>query len=568
MSAEAPAPLLDQLSRGWRGYVLVALIALASSLFGAAALPVMDRDEARFAQATRQMVESGDYVRIRVQETDRNKKPIGIHWLQAASVHALSPFTHSDNAIWSYRLPSALGVVLAALATLWAGTALFGARIAWVGASLFAACALLGFEGMTAKTDAALTGFTTLAMAALAHLYAGAQRPKLISMVFWFALGAGVLIKGPITPMVAALTLAALGLWSRRWAWMKPLAWWPGPVLAVLLVAPWMIAIGVATQGQFFIEALTGDLAPKLAGGDEGHFVIPGFHLALLTVLIFPAAYALPAAARLGWRSVRAPRDDAAFAPHIFLLAWIVPSFLVFEAAPTKLAHYTLPTYPAIALLCAAALFVAAQERWRITNAIGLVLFALAGAAMTALLAAGATFMPGDVDAQMRRAIVYVVIGAAILIATFTGFALARGVALRALIAAACALAFAYTLRQHVLPETRTLLISSEIAATLARNQMLPDGARQLWVTGYGETSLVFMTRTDIRIVPPGGDLSARPGDALVIELRAYDAAMASLAARGLAFEPVDDRPVRGLNVGNGDDVELHIGRARLLPAR
>ncbi len=82
--------LFDQFARGWRGYVLIALIALASSLFGAARLPVMDRDEARFAQATRQMVETGDYVRIRVQEDERNKKPIGIHWLQAASVNARS----------------------------------------------------------------------------------------------------------------------------------------------------------------------------------------------------------------------------------------------------------------------------------------------------------------------------------------------------------------------------------------------------------------------------------------------------------------------------------------------
>lgn len=566
MPAEAPPSLLDQLARGWRGYVLVALIALASSLFGASSLPVMDRDEARFAQATRQMVESGDYVRIRVQETDRNKKPIGIHWLQAAAVNALSPLTHSDNAIWTYRLPSALGAMLAALATLWAGTALFGARIGLVGGVLFSAGVLLGFEGMTAKTDAALVGFTTLSMAALAQLYAGTTRPKLINLVFWFALGWGVLIKGPITPMVATLTLIALGLWSRRWAWMRPLAWWPGPLMAVLIVAPWMIAIGLATHGQFFVEAVTGDLAPKLAGGDEGHFVLPGFHLALLTALIFPAAYALPAAARLGWRTLRTRRDDDAFAPHRFLLAWIIPSFLVFEAAPTKLAHYTMPTYPAIALLCAAAVFIAAQERWRITQAIGLVLFALAGAALTALLAAGATFMPGDGDAQTRRAIVYVVIGALLVLGALIGLIATRSVALRALIAAACALLFSFAIRQHLLPETRTLLVSSEITATLARNNLLPTDARRLWVTGYAETSLVFMTRTDIRIVPPDHDLPAQAGDAIVIEQRAFDVTMATLAARGLAFEPIDEGPVLGLNVGNGDDVQLHIGRIVAAP--
>jgi 4-amino-4-deoxy-L-arabinose transferase-like glycosyltransferase len=235
--------LFDQFARGWRGYVLIALIALVSGLFGAARLPVMDRDEARFAQATRQMLETGDFIRIRNQEDERNKKPIGIHWLQAASVQAFEPLTGRLNAIWPYRLPSALGAMLAALACLWGGRALLKPREAFLGAALFSAGALLGFEGMTAKTDALLVGFTTLAMAALARLYAGSSRPRLLSLLFWFALGCGVLIKGPVTPMVAGLTLIALAAWERRWDWMKPLAWWPGPLLAVAIVLPWMLAI-------------------------------------------------------------------------------------------------------------------------------------------------------------------------------------------------------------------------------------------------------------------------------------------------------------------------------------
>ena len=117
MRAPASPTLFDQFARGWRGYALIALIALTASLFGAARVPVMDADEARFAQATRQMIESGDYLRIRLQDEPRNKKPIGAHWLQAMSVRAFEPFTGRLNAIWPYRLPSALGVVLAALAT-------------------------------------------------------------------------------------------------------------------------------------------------------------------------------------------------------------------------------------------------------------------------------------------------------------------------------------------------------------------------------------------------------------------------------------------------------------------
>ena len=221
MSADAES--FDRFAQSWRAYVLIALIALASALFGAGAVPVMDRDEARFAQASRQMVETGDYVRIRVQDVERSKKPVGIHWLQAASVHVFEPIAHRVNAIWMYRVPSALGVLIAALATLWAGTRLIGARAAFWGAALFASGVLLGFEGMTAKTDAVLCGLTALSLAAAAHLYMGSERPRALALVFWAALGASILIKGPITPLVVALTLVPLGLWEKRWRWMKPL---------------------------------------------------------------------------------------------------------------------------------------------------------------------------------------------------------------------------------------------------------------------------------------------------------------------------------------------------------
>lgn len=553
--------LFDQFARGWRGYLLIALIALASSLFGAARLPVMDRDEARFAQATRQMVETGDYVRIRVQEDERNKKPIGIHWLQAASVQAFQPLTQRLNAIWPYRLPSALGAMLAALACFWAGSSLVGPRAAFLGAALFGSCVLLGFEGMTAKTDAVLVGFTTLAMAALAQLFTGAKRPRLIALLFWFAIGCGVLIKGPVTPLVAALTLIALGAWTRRWAWMKPLAWWPGPVLAAAIVAPWMIAIGQATEGRFFVEAITGDLAPKVAGGQEGHFAWPGYHFALLAFLIFPASYALPMAARLGWRTIKAARADREFDGLRFLLAWAVPSFLLFELLPTKLAHYTLPMYPAIALLCGAGLFAAMRERWRGTHVIGIVLFAVTGAAIAGLSAVGATFMPGDAEAAMRRAISSGLISAGVLALALAALIVLRRPALRAGALVLCALALSYGLRQHVLPEARTLLVSSEAVAALTRARLLPREGRGFWVVGYGETSFVFMTRTDIHVAEPteAGQRAAL-GDTLMIEGRALPQTEGALGGRGLIFARAEGEPVRGLNVGNGDDVALFIG--------
>src|SRR5947208_10517780 len=124
-----------------------------------AAIPPLDRDEARFAQATRQMLETGDFLRIRFQDEARNKKPAGIYWLQAVSVSAFS--TPAATAIWPYRLPSLLGGIAAVLLTFGIGGALFdGAsekqRIAAISAVLLASALGTVAEVHIAKHDATL----------------------------------------------------------------------------------------------------------------------------------------------------------------------------------------------------------------------------------------------------------------------------------------------------------------------------------------------------------------------------------------------------------------------------
>src|SRR5258706_13370939 len=92
---------------GWRPYLLLGLLCFCLYAPGLAVVPVLDRDEARFAQATRQMLETGDFLNIRFQDEARNKKPAGIYWLQAAAVSALS--TPRSATIWPYRVPSLVG---------------------------------------------------------------------------------------------------------------------------------------------------------------------------------------------------------------------------------------------------------------------------------------------------------------------------------------------------------------------------------------------------------------------------------------------------------------------------
>src|SRR5262249_3230535 len=138
-----------------RFYALLALLCLILYVPGLSAIPALDRDEARFAQAARQMLQSGDFVSIRFQDQARNKKPVGIYWLQADAVAALS--SPESAAIWPYRVPSALGAAAASLLTFAFGARLLGSQSAGFIAAVLTASALgVVAEAHLAKTDAVL----------------------------------------------------------------------------------------------------------------------------------------------------------------------------------------------------------------------------------------------------------------------------------------------------------------------------------------------------------------------------------------------------------------------------
>ena len=345
-----------------RPRLLLTLFCLLLWTPGFFTIPPGDRDESRFAQASKQMIETGDYVRIQNGAEARNRKPIGIHWLQvpfAAAAAGLGLAT--ENPIWPYRIPSALGGLLAVLATFQAGQRLVGRQAALLAAGMLAASVVLVVEVHIAKTDAALLGVTTVAMGVLARAYldpAGLRAGA--AAVFWLAMGAGILLKGPITPMVAGLAALALVVADRRAAWLRALRPGWGVPLMLAVVLPWFVAIGVATGGRFFADAVGGDLGRKLSSGDDAHWGPPGLHLLLLPLLVFPLSALLPGAAGWAWRG-------RAAAPVRFLVAWIVPAWIVFEAVPTKLPHYPLPLYPAVCLLAAGWLLDPARRalpRW------------------------------------------------------------------------------------------------------------------------------------------------------------------------------------------------------------
>src|SRR5215207_7357536 len=126
--------------------VLAALLAFLPGFFQ---IPPTDRDEARFAQATKQMVETGEYVDIRFQDEVRYKKPVGIYWLQVGAVKAGQALgiPQALTTIWLYRIPSLIGALAAVLLTYWTALAFVTRRGAVFAALMMASCILLSVEG-------------------------------------------------------------------------------------------------------------------------------------------------------------------------------------------------------------------------------------------------------------------------------------------------------------------------------------------------------------------------------------------------------------------------------------
>jgi 4-amino-4-deoxy-L-arabinose transferase-like glycosyltransferase len=545
-----PQAILDRLSQGWRGPALAALVALVAGLPGAIFLPPLDRDEARFAQATAQMLETGDFTVIRFQDEDRFKKPVGIYWLQAAAVRLTSE--PEARQILPYRLPSLAGAMLAAAACAWGAAAFFGARGGFLAGVMFAASLMLSSQAFIAKTDAVLAGAVTLAMAALARIYAdaraGREGGRLTRLLFWLGLSGAILVKGPVGPMVVALASLVLWAWDRDAKFLRRLGWGWGLIILFGVVGPWALAVTVATDGAFWTTAIGGDLAPKLLGGQESHGAPPGYHTGFMPLLTFPAVLLIPAGLVLAWRQGAEPGVR-------FAIAWLVPAWIVFELTPTKLQHYPLPVYGALFWLAAAAVSKP-LPRAALWTGIGLAGFT---AAVISALVIYLLVQYGDAADVAWGVLASLLVASATLAGAVL---LLRGRVEVAVIAAAgLAILGQAVFTSALLPGLQPLMVSERTVEALREAGLHPRQgllASPVAVAGYSEPSLVFALGTETLL--GDGALAARAvaaGRPAIVEGRQEAAFRRTLAAEREPVRPVGK--VTGLNYSNGDEVTLTI---------
>ena len=518
-------------------------------------IPPIDRDEARFAQATKQMVESGDFVDIRFQEEVRYKKPVGIYWMQAAAVKTASALglPRAQLRIWVYRLPSLFGALGAVLLTYWTALAFVGRRAAILAALIMASSVLLNVEARLAKTDAMLLFMVVAAMGALARAYMSWQRgeddprpPWSWSAIFWTALAGGILIKGPLILMFVGLTIVTLAFLDRSAAWLSRLRPIWGLIWMLVLVLPWFVAIFWRAGDAFFADSIGGDMLSKLAA-QESHGAPPGVYLLLFWLTFWPGAPLAAMAAPAVWRARREPGAQ-------FLLAWLVPSWIVFEAVLTKLPHYVLPLYPAIAILTVGALERRVLSRSWLTSSAAW-WFAIPALASLAAVVGAVTLTRQPVF------LAWPFVAVALIFGLFAWWLYDDSRAERSLLNAfVSALFLAFAIYGVVVPALTPLFPSAEIARALRNVACVGPKAA---AAGFHEPSLVFMTGTSTLLTDGSGaaDFLAQGSCRFaLIEQRAERSFAQRAEAIGLRYD-VATR-IEGYNISQGRPISIAIFRS------
>jgi 4-amino-4-deoxy-L-arabinose transferase-like glycosyltransferase len=318
---------------------MLAVLAAMLLLVGSDHLPMMDRDEPRFAHATVEMVQRSSWAVPYFNGEYRFDKPPLTYWWMALhykllGVSELAARMHSIVAAWLIAL------VLRSMATAWAS-----ARAGLLTGAVWLTMFQVFVHGRLAVADMPLVLCVTLTMRALMQLTLHpADRWNRWHWWLYLSLGFGFLAKGPL-----ALVVPGLALVLQRWIfWRKPMSyhafrWMPGLLLSLAIVAAWGIPALVETNGLFWQVGMGEHVVERGTQAFNGRFPVPGYYLVTALLSLFPWIMFLP----LVWRSVRQSWSEQ----QAWLVSWFTAPYVIFTLYATQLPHYVMPGFPAAALL-------------------------------------------------------------------------------------------------------------------------------------------------------------------------------------------------------------------------
>ena len=531
------------------------LICVLAWLPGFFTLPPLDRDESRFAQATKQMLESGDYININLGDGPRYEKPVGIYWLQAASTAVFG--AGPRNQIWTYRIPSLLGALTAVAATFFLVRLFAGVETAFAAGLLLGMSVLLMSEAKIAKTDAALVGCITVAQAVLMRIYLSVRTPDTVAARH-------------ARPRDARLDGVRLGYPHQRAGRRarvrrvhhRRLARRPRLALAVAAARVDGLrarradhrALGDRDRDRLRRPVLSNIARRGLRDQADRRAGDPRRALRLLRDArasdLLARQLALLPGIVLGITRWREPAIR-------YLLLWAATAWLMFEIAPTKLPHYVLPAYPAIAALCAVWLtdVTASSRSLRIAAAVSLALFVLVGIALGGFVAwAPEQYGGGGTIALYLTAGLGIVVALAVLVPALKGQRLAA-----AGIACLSAAIFYYAAGLLSVPRLDQLWLSPRLADSVARHAMPEDPP--IVTAGYAEPSISFLlgTRTALETGAGAALIAGKTGGLVLVDSGENDTFLKLIAEAGGKAEALDE--ISGLNYSRGRETRITLYR-------
>jgi len=412
-----------------REVATAAVLAFVLFFVGTADVPLIPRDEARFAEAAREMMARGDAVVPTFGGANRYDKPILIYWCVWASYAVLGIDERAA------RLPSNVAGALTVMLLAWTARRRWGPGAGLVAGLLLATTVAFHVQCRACTADLVMMLPTLAAMLALERIWAGESDWR-HALVLWTGLALALLAKGPVGPAFVLFTgvaLWALGRSWRRWEVIAAVAlvvagWWRlgvgvlavpvlvaavdtlrssqarqglarlrwtwGVPLLLGIVLPWALAANAATGGEFWQVGVGRHVVERTVSPLESHGGFPGFYLITACVAAFPWFPLVGAGVRAAWREHR----------HRFLVAWLLGPLLLVELVATKLVHYWMLSYPAGVLLVVGWLW---NEERRPPGRMGRVVLAFAAVILAALPIAVSLIY--DLDKLLLMAVVVAV---------------------------------------------------------------------------------------------------------------------------------------------------------------
>lgn len=365
----------------------------------ATASTLWDRDEPRFSRATVEMVQSGNYLYPTFNGDLRPDKPILIYWLMSVPVRLFGPSE------FSCRMVAPLATVGAALLTARAATLLAGPLAGTTAFLMLVLSPLMAVSGTAATTDALLLLCMTATLYCFLLSWRNGFRPR-HALCMALALAGALLTKGPVGLLPVLIIVVTLAIAGRGALNLRSYSLWlTGAILiALCFFVAWGIPANLATGGQFGAKGLGHHVVKRAVTPLESHGGTSAlFYLTYLPVIVFaffPWTLYLPFlfSRNTGARDTLAATGGSTPPLRRLVLGWALPVLVVMSLVATKLPHYILPAFPALAIAAAWGMGRGSRRepghRLGPAGWTGLILFCTAGLSLGLALAVVPWFLP------------------------------------------------------------------------------------------------------------------------------------------------------------------------------